>query len=125
MTPPPRCGCRPRCSPGTSTCSTGVARPGSSGSAASGSRWCEARRPPRACPPPPPRGGPSGPSRLLLAGYAIAGETDAGLDLADEALEMGCGAELWEAEIRRLRAVFLAERGAPADEVGAELARAL
>ena len=38
---------------------------------------------------------------------------------------MGCGAELWEAEIRRLRATFLAALGAPADEVEAELDRAL
>ena len=38
---------------------------------------------------------------------------------------MGRDAELWEAEIRRLRATFLAALGAPADEVEAELGRAL
>jgi len=38
---------------------------------------------------------------------------------------MGRGAELWEAEIRRLRATFLAALGAPSGEVGAELERAL
>jgi hypothetical protein len=38
---------------------------------------------------------------------------------------MGRGAELWEAEIRRLRATFLAALGAPADEIQAELERAL
>ena len=64
-------------------------------------------------------------ARLLLEGYAIAGEPEAGLALADEALGMGRGAELWEAEIRRLRATFLTALGAPAGEVTAELARAL
>jgi hypothetical protein len=38
---------------------------------------------------------------------------------------MGRGAELWEAEIRRLRAIFLADRGASGDEVRFELERAL
>ena len=38
---------------------------------------------------------------------------------------MGRGAELWEAEIRRLRATFLAAGGAPASEVEAELERTL
>jgi len=64
-------------------------------------------------------------TRLLLEGYAIAAESEAGLTLASEALGMGRGAELWEAEIRRLRATFLAALGAPADEVAAELKRAL
>jgi hypothetical protein len=64
-------------------------------------------------------------TRLLLQGYAIACEPEAGLALADEALSMGCGAELWEAEIRRLRAIFLAALGAPAGEIAAELDRAL
>ena len=48
-----------------------------------------------------------------------------GVALASEALGMGRGAELWEAEIRRLRATFLAALGAPAGEVEAELDRAL
>jgi hypothetical protein len=47
------------------------------------------------------------------------------LALADEALGMGRGAQVWEAEIRRLRATFLAALGAPAGEVEAELWRAL
>ena len=64
-------------------------------------------------------------TRLLLEGYAVAGEPEAGLALADEALGMGRGAELWEAEIRRLRATFLAALDASAHEVEAELERAL
>jgi len=64
-------------------------------------------------------------TRMLLEGYALAGEAEAGLGLAGEALGMGRGAELWEAEIRRLRAIFLAALGVPADEVAAELRRAL
>jgi DNA-binding SARP family transcriptional activator len=64
-------------------------------------------------------------SRVLLGGYMIAGEPRAGLSLADDTLRMGRGAELWEAEIRRLRAAFLAATGAPADAVATELERAL
>ena len=64
-------------------------------------------------------------TRLLLEGYTTAGQPEAGLALAGEALGLGRGAELWEAEIRRLRATFLAALGAPADEVEAELGRAL
>ncbi|MFE0802711.1 hypothetical protein [Streptomyces sp. NPDC058812] len=73
----------------------------------------------------PAPGVPGMATRLLLEDYAVAGEPAAGLALADEALGMGCGAELWEAEIRRLRASFLAALGAPGDEVLAELERAL
>jgi DNA-binding SARP family transcriptional activator len=64
-------------------------------------------------------------TRLLLEGYAIAAESEAGLALASEALGMGRGAELWEAEIRRLRATFLAALGAPAAAVTADLKQAL
>jgi hypothetical protein len=64
-------------------------------------------------------------TRLLLEGYAIAGEPGAGLVLSDEALGMGSGAELWEAEIRRLRATFLSALGVPDEEVTGELRRAL
>ena len=64
-------------------------------------------------------------TRTLLEGYALAGEARAGLALADEALVMGRGGELWEAESRRLRATFLAELGAPASAVEEELRRAL
>ncbi|HEY3189942.1 MAG TPA: hypothetical protein VGJ70_20800, partial [Solirubrobacteraceae bacterium] len=56
---------------------------------------------------------------------ALAGEPEAGLALADEALGLGRGTELWEAEIRRLRATFLAALDAPAAEIEAELDRAL
>ena len=73
----------------------------------------------------PAPGVPGVATRLLLEGYAIAGEPGAGLALANEALGMGYGAELWEAEIRRLRAAFLGALGAPAGEVTAELERAL
>lgn len=73
----------------------------------------------------PAPGLPGVATRLLLEGYAAAGQPEAGLALAGEALVMGRGAELWEAEIRRLRAIFLAALGASADEVEAELERAL
>jgi DNA-binding SARP family transcriptional activator len=75
--------------------------------------------------PAPAPGVPGVATRLLLEGYLIAGRPQAGLDLAGEALGMGRGAELWEGEIRRLRAAFLAALGAPPSEVTAELDRAL
>jgi hypothetical protein len=80
--------------------------------------------------PAPAPGVPGVATRLLLEGYAVAGRPEAGLALAGEALAsqelgLGRGAELWEAEIRRLRATFLAAGGAPAGEVEAELERAL
>jgi hypothetical protein len=73
----------------------------------------------------PAPGLPGVATRLLLEGYALADQPEAGLALADQALGMGRGAQLWEAEIRRLRATFLAARGAPAEQVEAELERAL
>ncbi|HEX2104765.1 MAG TPA: AAA family ATPase [Solirubrobacteraceae bacterium] len=73
----------------------------------------------------PAPGVPGIATRLLLEDYAVAGEPEVGLALADEALGMGRGAELWEAEIRRLRSTFLAALGAPGGEVEAELWRAL
>ena len=78
----------------------------------------------------PAPGLPGVATRLLLESCATAGQPEAGLALADEALRdlelgTGRGAELWEAEIRRMRATFLAALGAPADQAGAELARAL
>ena len=63
--------------------------------------------------------------RVLLEAHTTAGTTEAGLAAADEALEMGGGAQLWEPETRRLRAEFLAELGAAPQEVEAELTRAL
>jgi hypothetical protein len=73
----------------------------------------------------PAPGVPGVATRLLLEDYARAGEPEAGLALADEALDMGRGAELWEAEIRRLRATFLAALGAQDGDIEAELRRAL
>ena len=73
----------------------------------------------------PAPGLPGVATRLLLEGYALAGQPEAGLALAGQALGMGRGAQLWEAEIRRLRATFLAARGAPAEQIEAELERAL
>lgn len=63
--------------------------------------------------------------RLLVEALARAGKADAGLAAADEALEMGGGAQLWEAEIRRLRASFLDALGAAPEEIEAELVRAV
>jgi hypothetical protein len=73
----------------------------------------------------PAPGLPGVATRLLLEGYALAERPETGLALANEALDMGLGAELWEAEIRRLRATFLALLGARADEIEAELECAL
>jgi tetratricopeptide (TPR) repeat protein len=42
-------------------------------------------------------GQPGTAARILLEGYAVAGEAEAGLTLSDQALRMGRGAELWEA----------------------------
>jgi hypothetical protein len=47
------------------------------------------------------------------------------LAAADEALKVSGDARIWEAETRRLRAEFLASLGAPAQEIEAELDRAL
>ncbi len=61
-------------------------------------------------------------TRLLLAAYDASGDSEGGLQAADEAL-CADGTRLWECENRRLRAVFLHRLGAPSDEVAAELAR--
>jgi DNA-binding SARP family transcriptional activator len=63
--------------------------------------------------------------RILLEACVAAGDPDAGLATADQALRQGGGTALWEAEIRRLRAGFLAALGAADEEVSDELARAL
>jgi DNA-binding SARP family transcriptional activator/tetratricopeptide (TPR) repeat protein len=63
--------------------------------------------------------------RILLEAYATAGEARLGLEAADEALAMGGGAQLWEAEVRRLRAEFLAALDAGPQELEAELGRAV
>jgi hypothetical protein len=77
------------------------------------------------CGPAPAPGLPGVATRVLLADYALAGSADDGLALADEALRMGRGAQLWAAEISRLRATFLARLDAPRATVAAELDRAL
>jgi DNA-binding SARP family transcriptional activator len=64
-------------------------------------------------------------TRLLLEGYALAKKPQLGLALADEAFGMGRGADLWAAEISRLRAICLAELGGSDQEVRAELERGL
>lgn len=63
-------------------------------------------------------------TRLLLEACEVAGEVRIGLAAADEALAEN-RAPLWEAEIRRLRAEYLAALGAPWQEVEAELDRAI
>ena len=64
-------------------------------------------------------------SRVLIEACAVGEDAETGLAVTDRALELGFGAQLWEAEFRRLRGAFLAALGAPAAEVEAELARAL
>jgi DNA-binding SARP family transcriptional activator len=73
----------------------------------------------------PAPGVPGLAARLLLESYAVAADPVTGLALADQALGMGRGAELWESEIRRLRASFLAALGRPVSDERAELERAL
>lgn len=63
--------------------------------------------------------------RLLLEACATAKDARAGFAAAERALAMGGAARVWEAEARRLRAEFLTVLGAPANEVDAELERAL
>ena len=62
-------------------------------------------------------------TRVLVGAHELAGDPDAGLDAADEALAID-GTRLWEPEIRRLRAEFLAAGGGARADVAAELARA-
>jgi tetratricopeptide (TPR) repeat protein len=63
--------------------------------------------------------------RLLLAAHAVAHDATAGLHVADEELASGSPVRLWEAEVRRLRARFLARLGGQPSEIDAELRRAL
>jgi DNA-binding SARP family transcriptional activator len=63
--------------------------------------------------------------RVLLEACSEAGDAQLGLATADRALSSAESSRLWEAEIRRLRADFLAALDAPAEEVFAELERAL
>ena len=61
--------------------------------------------------------------RVLVAAYAIAGGAEAALEASDAALSIG-GTRLWEPEIRRLRAEFLARSGGDRSDIEAELDRA-
>jgi hypothetical protein len=60
--------------------------------------------------------------RIQLEACVAARDAQAGLAVADQALVMGGGTALWEAEFRRLRAGSL---GAASQEVKAELERAI
>ena len=63
-------------------------------------------------------------AHMLLAACLHAGAAAAGLVAADAALGTGRGAELWEAEMRRMRAQFLAaERGPEGRDRGRAAAR--
>jgi hypothetical protein len=63
--------------------------------------------------------------RILLAACAAAGDAAAGLAVTDEALAAGDGVATWAAELRRMRAEFLAALGAPSAQISLELDRAL
>lgn len=63
--------------------------------------------------------------RILLEACRAAEDASAGLAAADEALAVGGGTQLWEAEIRRLRGAFLSALAAPPEEVEAQFRRAL
>jgi hypothetical protein len=62
--------------------------------------------------------------RIILEACAVGGDARTGLATADWELGLGDAHRIWEAETRRRRAEFLAARGAPAEEVEAELERA-
>jgi DNA-binding SARP family transcriptional activator len=64
-------------------------------------------------------------ARLLLEACRIAGDAGAGLAAADRILAASDNVHTWEAEAGRLRGEFLAALGAPADQVTAELERAV
>ena len=63
--------------------------------------------------------------RVLVAALAEANDPHAGLAAADHALQRGAGVRVFEAELRRARAEFLAILGEPKEEVEAEFGRAL
>jgi adenylate cyclase len=64
-------------------------------------------------------------ARVLLEGCVATGDARTGLLAADRALGLDGGVRTWESEARRRRAELLAALGAPAEEVEAELGRAL
>jgi DNA-binding SARP family transcriptional activator len=63
-------------------------------------------------------------ARILLEGCAQAKDARAGLEAADRTLATAGSVRVFEAEVRRLRADFLASLDASSDDVTAELARA-
>ena len=63
--------------------------------------------------------------RLLLEACLQSGDAAEGLAVTEWALPEIAGVRLWEAEIHRLRAAFLAALAAPTEQVDAELQRAL
>jgi tetratricopeptide (TPR) repeat protein len=64
-------------------------------------------------------------ARVLLEACRVAGDAGTGLAAADRILAAADNVHTWEAEARRLRGEFLAALGAPADQVTAELERAI
>ena len=62
--------------------------------------------------------------RVVVAAEVRAGDAEDGLAVVDEALRPG-GTRLWEADVRIARARFLEQLRRPAQEVDAELGRAL
>jgi len=64
-------------------------------------------------------------SRLQLAAHESTQDAVAGLAAADRAIAMSSGVRTWEAEARRLRAMFLRAVGGSPEEVEAEFGRAL
>jgi hypothetical protein len=62
-------------------------------------------------------------TRVLVGAFELGTDAAGGLVAADRALGLE-GTRLWEAELRRLRAVFLAGSGATSTEIRFELVRA-
>jgi DNA-binding SARP family transcriptional activator len=63
-------------------------------------------------------------ARILLEACVRANANRTGAEAADSALASAGSVQVFEAEIRRLRAHFLAARGAPLDDIMTELTRA-
>src|SRR5262249_11088070 len=63
-------------------------------------------------------------ARILLEACVRANDHRNGADAAERTLASAGSVQVFEAEIRRLRAYFLAALGAPFDDIMAELARA-
>jgi tetratricopeptide (TPR) repeat protein len=62
--------------------------------------------------------------RVFLAAYDAAHDAERGLAATNQALSLSCS-RLWEAEIRRLRAEFLAATGGSLEEAAVELTRGM